>query len=106
MEILPALRAARQPTNDPTAQRTEIRLGLDQELLIRVVRAATQEFGLFADFNAFLDVSIHRINALLRARVAGPDCGCQDGATRRRWYDDAARHLDEEAELAMVWPPR
>jgi hypothetical protein len=36
MEILPPLRTSRQPTDDPIAQRAEVWLWLDQELLIRI----------------------------------------------------------------------
>jgi hypothetical protein len=43
VQVLPSLRTPRQPTEYPIAQRTEIRLGPEQELLIRVVRAADHE---------------------------------------------------------------
>src|ERR1700730_13709669 len=39
MQILPSFRTTREPIQYPVAQRTKIRLRLDQELLIRVVRA-------------------------------------------------------------------
>src|SRR6266850_2103200 len=63
MKVLPSLRSPRESCNDPIAQRLKVSFGLDQKLLIRIIRTSNEELTAWRHRPRAL---LHQVAAVIR----------------------------------------